>query len=570
MKMSRMYLPTLREVPAEAEVISHKLMLRAGMIRKVAAGIYSWLPFGLRALRNVQQIVREEMDRAGAQEVFLPMVQPAELWQESERWDAYGPELLRIKDRHQRDFCLGPTHEEVITSMVRGEIRSYRDLPRNLYQIQTKFRDEIRPRFGVMRGREFEMKDAYSFDADDAGAEQSYREMFEAYNRIFSRCGLKFQAVEALTGQIGGSYSHEFMVLAETGEDAIAACDSCGYAANLEKARTGKSAPLGGDEEEKELEKVETPAMHTVAAVAEYLEVPLSRVAKTMIYDTDKGPVAAMVRGDRELNEAKLVSELGLDWAVMADPEGIRKYTGGPVGFSGPVELDIPVYLDHELTDGHNFVVGANEGDYHLVNANPGRDFVVEKSADLKSATEGDPCPRCEGELRITRGIEVGHVFKLGTKYSEALEAAFLDREGKERYLCMGCYGIGTGRTVAAAIEQNHDENGIVWPVPIAPYHVYILPINAKDGEVMAAAERIYEEICSLRLECILDDRDERAGVKFKDADLLGIPLRIVVGSKNLKEGKVEIQPRTSGEKRQINLESAQNECGAFFGPLIK
>ncbi len=570
MKMSRMYLPTLREVPAEAEVISHKLMLRAGMIRKVAAGIYSWLPFGLRALRNVQRTVREEMDRAGAQEVFLPMVQPAELWQESGRWEAYGPELLRIKDRHQRDFCLGPTHEEVITSMVRGEIRSYRDLPKNLYQIQTKFRDEIRPRFGVMRGREFEMKDAYSFDADDASAEKSYQEMFEAYNRIFSRCGLKFQAVEALTGQIGGSYSHEFMVLADTGEDAIAACDACGYAANLEKARTGRTEPVGAGEDMKDLARVETPAMHTVAAVAVFLEVPPSRVAKTMIYETDKGPVAAMVRGDRELNEAKLTQALGLQWAAMADPQGIQSYTGGPVGFSGPVGLDIPVYLDHELEGGANFVVGANEGDYHLVNASPGRDFNVTQSADLKSAAEGDPCPHCEGTLRVTRGIEVGHVFKLGTKYSEALEATFLDRDGKEQYLCMGCYGIGTGRTVAAAIEQNHDENGIVWPVPIAPYHVYILPINAKDGEVMAAAEKIYNEICSLKLECILDDRDERAGVKFKDADLLGIPLRIVIGDKNLKQGNVEIQPRSTGEKRLLKIESVLNECGAFMEPLLK
>ncbi|MFO8056825.1 MAG: proline--tRNA ligase [bacterium] len=570
MRMTRMYLPTLRESPAEAEVVSHKLMLRAGMIRKTAAGIYSWLPYGLRALRKVQHIVREEMDRAGAQEVFLPMVQPAELWTESNRWDAYGPELLRVKDRHQRDFCLGPTHEEVITSLVRGEVRSYRDLPLNLYQIQVKFRDEIRPRFGVMRGREFEMKDAYSFDADDEGAERSYQEMFEAYNRIFTRCGLRFQAVEALTGPIGGSYSHEFMVLADTGEDAIAACRDCGYAANLEKAKTGKTDPVGAGEDLKEMEKVETPAMHTVAAVADYLKVPESRVAKTMIYETDKGPVAAMVRGDRELNEARLADALDLSWAALAEPESIERYTGGPVGFSGPVGLDLPVYLDRELEGGANFVVGANEGDYHLVNANPGRDFTVTEVADLRSAAAGDPCPHCEGTISITRGIEVGHVFKLGTKYSEALQATFLDRDGKEQYLCMGCYGIGTGRTVAAAIEQNHDENGIIWPAPIAPYHVYVLPINAKDTEVMEAAESIYKELSSLKFECILDDRDERAGVKFKDADLLGIPLRVVIGGKNLKEGKVEIQPRTTGEKRLINTESVPSECGSFFEPLLK
>jgi prolyl-tRNA synthetase len=561
-----MYLPTLREAPAEAEVVSHKLMLRAGLIRKVASGIYTWLPFGLRALRKVEDIIREEMNRAGAQELFMPMVNPSELWKESGRWDAYGPELCRLRDRHQREFCLGPTHEEVVTSTVRGEIRSYRDLPVNLYQIQTKFRDEIRPRFGIMRSREFGMKDAYSFDADDPGAEKSYQDMYDAYTRIFERCGLKFQAVEAMTGPIGGSFSHEFMVIADSGEDRIAVCDKCGYAANVEKAESKAGEPLGKDEDENDLEKVETPAKHTVEEVAEFLKVTPDRVAKTLICETDEGFVAAMVRGDRELNDQKLIEAVGANWAFLATEAEIEKHTGGPMGFSGPVGLKLPIYMDRELEGAKNLVIGANEGDFHYVNANPGRDFEPVKVADLKLVDEGDPCPRCEKPLRITRGIEVGHVFKLGLKYSKAMNATFLDQDGKEQFMVMGCYGIGTGRTVAAAVEQNHDEKGIIWPVPIAPYQAYLLPINVKDEKVMEVAEKIYQSLAEAGVETILDDRDERAGVKFNDADLLGIPLRIVVGAKNLKNGKAEVKARREKEAGLVDVDEVINEAIACIG----
>ena len=561
MRLTRMFLPTLREVPAEAEVLSHKLMLRAGMIRKVASGIYTWLPFGLRVLRKVQNITREEMDRAGAQELLMPMVQPAELWQESGRWEKYGPELLRIKDRHSREFCLGPTHEEVITSLIRGEIRSYRDLPQNLYQIQPKFRDEIRPRFGVMRGREFDMKDAYSFDADEESCKKSYQDMYDAYVRVFNRCGLSFQAVEAMTGQIGGSFSHEFMVLADTGEDKIVTCAGCKYAANLEKAEIMPTDPVGTDEDNKELEKVDTPDAHTVEAVAEYLDVSADRVAKTMIYDTDKGPVAAMVRGDRELNEEKLLATVDLAWAKLAEPEMIEKYTGGPIGFSGPVGLNLPIYMDTELEGAKNLVIGANEGDKHYVSATPGEDWKPKKVVDIKTALEGDPCPKCGKPIKITRGIEVGHIFILGTKYSEVMGAVFLDQEGKEKPIFMGCYGIGTGRTAAAAIEQNNDDNGIIWPVPIAPYHVYLMPINVKDDATREASDKLYNELLDAGLDVLYDDRDERAGVKFKDADLLGIPLRLVVGPKNLKQGKLEIKGRREPEARLIDIADAVKLC---------
>ncbi len=560
-----MFLPTLREVPAEAEVVSHKLMLRSGMIRKVASGIYTWLPLGLRVLRKVEQIVREEMDRAGAQELQMPMVQPAELWRESGRWDAYGPELARLKDRHQREFCLGPTHEEVITTLVRGEVRSYRDLPQNLYQIQNKFRDEVRPRFGVMRGREFGMKDAYSFDVDDAGAEQSYRDMFDAYTRIFTRCGLKFRPVEAVTGQIGGSFSHEFMVLADSGESGIAFCQACGYAATLEKAESMKQDAAGAVEPEKPREKVSTPGQHTVEQVAAFLKVAPDRVVKTLIYETNLGAVAAMVRGDRELNEEKLQIAAGAWWVRLAEPAAIAEHTGGPVGFSGPVGLKLPLYLDRELEGAKNFVVGANEADAHLVNVNPGRDFTPIAVADLKTVTAGDPCPKCGSSLAITRGIEVGQVFKLGLKYSKSMNAKFLDPDGKEQYMVMGCYGIGTGRTVAAAIEQNHDDRGVIWPAALAPFHVYLLPVNVNDDKVRAAADKLDAELAAAGLDVLHDDRDERAGVKFNDADLLGIPLRIVVGAKNLKDGKIELKARTAAEPSLVALDQAVAAARGFF-----
>ena len=557
MRYTEMFLPTLREVPTEAEVVSHRLMFRAGMIRKLAAGIYSWLPFGLRVLRKVENIIREEMDRTGAQEVLLPGVQPAELWRETTRWEAYGKELLRLKDRHERDFCLGPTHEEVITDLVRNEVRSYRQLPLNLYQIQTKFRDEIRPRFGVMRGREFGMKDAYSFDADEAGAEAAYQKMFDAYTRIFERCGLSFRAVEAVTGAIGGKFSHEFMVLADTGEDQIAVCEKCGYAANLEKAELGERAAAKSKEPEAPLTKVPTPGQKTVEEVCAFLKVAPALLVKTLIFDSSKGPVAALVRGDRELNPNKLEPAADADWIAMAGPELIEKVTGGPLGFSGPVGLPVPVFTDREVAAMKNFVTGANAPDMHYTGTNPGRDFDPGRVTDLRVAAAGDPCPRCEGTLQLTRGIEVGHVFKLGTKYSKAMRATYLDADGKEQLIVMGCYGIGTGRTVAAAIEQNHDQNGISWPVPLAPFQVYLLPINLSDEKNRAAAEKLYADLQTAGLEALYDDRVERPGVKFKDADLLGIPLRIVVGEKTLAKDSVEFKLRREKETRLIKLDAA-------------
>jgi len=564
MRYSQLLVPTLREEPADAEVISHKLMLRAGMIRKLAAGIYTMLPLGVRVMQKVERIIREEMNRAGAQEVVMPCLLPADLWMESGRWDQYGKELFRLKDRHDRDYCLGPTHEEVVTDLARREIRSYRQLPINLYQIQTKFRDEVRPRFGVMRGREFVMKDAYSFDADEAGAEQSYERMYDAYMRIFQRCGLKFRAVEADTGLIGGRFSHEFMVLADTGEEAIVSCDACAYAANLERAEVGRSAEAA-EEAMKKLKQVETPEKRSVEEVTVFLGVPPQRLVKTIIFKTEKGLVAVLVRGDHGINEAKLRRSLGATQLAMAGDQVVADVTHAPVGFAGPKGLDLRIIADYALEGMRNVVVGANKADAHLVNANVGRDFRVDEFADIRLAQEGDSCPRCPGHLQISRGIEVGHIFKLGTKYSEALGATYLDLEGKERPLVMGCYGIGVGRTAAAAIEQNHDDNGIIFPFAIAPFHVLILPVNNKDAEVMGAAEGLYGTLSGKGAEVLLDDRDERPGVKFKDADIIGIPLRLTVGEKNLKHGKVEIKQRRSGEVTLVNLKEAPERIMAMI-----
>jgi len=559
MRWSRYFLPTLREVPAEAEVISHQLMLRAGMIRKLAAGIYSYLPLGLRVLQKVREIIREEMNRKGALEVYLPVVQPAELWQESGRWQLYGKELLRFKDRHDRDFCLGPTHEEVITDLVRREVKSYRQLPLNLYQIQTKFRDEVRPRFGLMRGREFEMKDAYSFDKDEEGANKSYQDMYDAYCKIFERCDLNFRAVEADTGPIGGSYSHEFMVLAATGEDTLVGCEVCSYAANMEKAEVRYEPVQVQGVQQKELEKVYTPGIKTVKDLMAFLGCGSDQMVKTLIFQVDDRPVAALVRGDHEVNPTKLKNLLGAEVVEMAHEETIRRVSGAPVGFAGPVGLKgIEIIADLAVQGMVNFVTGANEADRHLKNVNLNRDFKVDRFADIRQALEGEPCPRCEtGRLRITRGIEVGHVFKLGTKYSKAMGATFLDPEGREQYILMGCYGIGVGRTVAAAIEQNHDENGIIWPVPIAPFHVLVLPVNITDSRMMVAAEKIYQQLLAEGIEALMDDRDERPGAKFKDADLIGIPIRVTVGNLAVSEGKVEIKRRRTGEVEKIPIEEA-------------
>lgn len=549
MRYTQYLLPTLKETPADAEIVSHQLMMRAGMIRKVAAGIYNYMPFGLRSIRKMEQVVREEMDRAGAIECLMPMANPAELWQESGRWEKYGKELLRFKDRKEAEFCMGPTHEEVITDIVRNTVKSYKQLPLNLYQIQTKFRDEIRPRFGLMRGREFIMKDAYSFDLDDEGADASYSKMYQAYRRIFQRCGLKFRAVEADSGAIGGSFSHEFMVLAESGEDAIVSCDACEYAANVEKAELlyrDQQTPAAGAE----LQKVATPNQKSIEEVAAFLKVEPSRLVKTLIVQTSEGEVlAVLLRGDRELNAIKLANLLGVDWALLAEDDIVKQSTGAPTGFAGPIGLQIPVLADSEVKGMADFVVGGNAVDVHYTGANLGRNFQVREFADLRQAVAGDPCPRCDcGKLESWRGIEVGHVFKLGTKYSEALNATVLDADGKARTLVMGCYGIGVGRTVAAAIEQNHDENGMVLPLPLAPFQVLVSMVNPKDDAVREASEKLYQELRDLDVEVLLDDRDERPGIKFKDADLIGIPLRVTVGARNLKEGKVELKQRASGE----------------------
>jgi prolyl-tRNA synthetase len=524
-------------------------MIRAGMIRKLTSGIYSYLPLGYRVIRKVEQIIREEMNKAGAQEVHLPMVQPAELWQESGRWTFYGKELLRFRDRNNRDYCLGPTHEEVITDLVRHDIKTYRQLPCNLYQIQTKFRDEVRPRFGVMRCREFGMKDAYSFDADEAGAEKSYEKMFTAYNNIFRRCGLKFRPVEADSGSIGGSFSHEFMVMADSGEDAIVFCEKCNYAANLEKAEIAK--PVTDNPQHKEqlaMESVETPDVRTIDEVSAFLNVLPEQIVKTLIFNADGKPCAVLIRGDHEVNEIKVKNYLGAAELELADDEMIMKATGAPRGFAGAVGIKTRVIADYSIMNLVNMVTGANEENYHLKNVNIGRDFQVDSFADLRVSQPGDACPRCGGVIKFVRGIEVGHVFKLGTKYSKAMKAVYLDRDGKEKTMIMGCYGIGIGRTVAACIEQNFDSNGIIWPMPLAPFPVIVTPVNIKESDVMKASEDIYSELLDCGVESIIDDRDERAGVKFKDADLIGIPLRIVVGSKNLAQGRVELKIRRSGE----------------------
>jgi len=558
MLYSRYFIPTIKETPSDAEVISHQLMLRAGMIRKLASGIYNYLPLGLRSIRKFENIVREEMNKADAIEMLMPSVQPAELWQESGRWAFYGKELLRFKDRKDAEFCMGPTHEEVITDMVRREIKSYRQMPLNFYQIQTKFRDEIRPRFGLMRGREFIMKDAYSFDVDSAAADLSYEKMYNAYMRIFERCGLNFRAVEADTGSIGGSSSHEFMVLADSGEDAIVSCDACRYAANIEKAESPLYS-VTSDATVESLQKVSTPGMKTIADVAAFLKVTADKTIKTLVYASGSGDLAmALLRGDHELNELKLKNYLGWDEILMASEEQILACTGSPVGFLGPIGLkqDIPVIADRVVQGMTNVVLGANEVDQHYINANRGRDFEVSGFIDIRTVEAGDACPRCDsGKLEMWRGIEVGHVFKLGTKYSKALNATYLDANGREQIIFMGCYGIGIGRTVAAAIEQNHDENGIIFPIPIAPFHCSVVAVNTKDAGVMAAAEEIYFCLEKLGVEVLFDDRDERPGVKFKDNDLIGIPLRIVVGSKGLAEGKVEVKIRATGEILSLSLD---------------
>jgi prolyl-tRNA synthetase len=555
MRLSRYYVPTLKENPAEADVISHRLLVRAGMIRKLTSGIYTFLPLGLRALDKTARIVREEMNRAGAMEVLMPMVQPADLWRESGRWSEYGRELLRLQDRHSRDYCLGPTHEEVITDLIRHEIRSYRQLPVNLYQVQTKFRDEIRPRFGLMRCREFIMKDAYSFDRDDDGLDVSYRSMFDAYTRIFQRLGLTFRAVEADSGPIGGSVSSEFMVLAETGEDVVVSCTACGFAANLEKAEVRSPAEQAGTSCPQP-EIVDTPGAHTVKDLAAQLDISPAQVVKTMLFAADGEPVAALIPGDRELNDVKLKNFLRATELELATAEQIREWTGAPVGFAGPVGLQIKtVVADRLLTQGTDWVTGANQADAHYLHVDLDRDARIGHYTDLVNIRPDDPCPECGKGLQFNKGIEVGHVFKLGTKYSRSLQATFLDEQGTEQYMHMGCYGIGVSRIVAACIEQNHDQDGIIFPPPVSPFEAMVLALNAKNEKVMATAEDITAQLEGLGLDVLLDDREERPGFKFKDADLLGFPLQILVGAKGIDKGVVEVKDRRTGERQELPLD---------------
>ncbi len=551
MRVSQLFAPTLRETPAEAEVISHQLMLRAGFIRKAAGGIYSYLPLAWRVLKKIETIVREEMDAKGGQELAMPIIQPAEMWQETGRWSVYGDEMFRLKDRHNRNFCLGPTHEEMITTLVRGDVRSYRQLPLMLYQIQNKYRDEIRPRFGLMRGREFIMKDLYSFDRDEAGLDESYNKMYDAYSRIFTRCGLTFRAVEADSGAIGGSGSHEFMVIADSGEAAIVYCGSCDYAANVEKAEL---YPINGQVEEcMPLTEKDTPGMKSIAEVSQFLGVRPEKTIKTLAYRTDTGSIVlALVRGDHEVNEIKLLNKVGCLQLEMANQDAISSVIGSYAGYIGPIGLDgkkdIIIVADVTVMKMYNAVCGANMMDKHYINVNPARDFKASLVADIRLIQENDPCPRCGAPVKTARGIEVGQVFKLFTKYSTSLQATFIDDDGKEKPMVMGCYGVGVSRTMAAAIEQNYDQNGIIWPVPIAPYHAVVVPVSTKDQAQMALAEKIYDELNAKGVETILDDRNERPGVKFKDADLIGYPIKVTVGPKAINENLIEVKVRRTGE----------------------
>lgn len=555
MRVSKLYAPTLREVPAEAEVVSHQLMLRAGFMRKAAGGIYTYLPLAWRVLKKIERIVREEMDAKGSQELLMPIVQPAEIWQESGRWDVYGAEMFRLQDRHNRCFCLGPTHEEMVTTLIRGDVRSYRQLPLSVYQIQNKYRDERRPRFGLMRGREFIMKDAYSFDRDEAGLDKSYQDMYDAYTNIFTRCGLNFRPVEADSGAIGGSGSHEFMVIADSGEAEIVFCTSCDYAANVEKAEL---FPLEAQEEAMlTKEEVVTPDCKTIADVCAYLKLPVDHSVKAVAYNSEKGLILCFVRGDHEVNEIKVINTCGVIDLEMATEEQLAA-AGTVGGYMGPVGIEnkkVIVVVDATVMKMHNVCCGANKEGYHFINVNPGRDFIPTYVADIRLIQEGDPCPHCGGEVSKARGIEVGQVFKLFTKYSSALKATYLDENGKEQPIVMGCYGVGVSRTMAAAIEQNYDDNGIIWPIEIAPYHVLVVPVNTKDEASAAKAEEIYMQLKKVGLETVIDDRNERPGVKFKDADLIGYPLRVVVGPKTLTEGKLEVKIRKTGEIRYLPLD---------------
>ena len=572
MLATKLYAPTLREVPSDADVVSQQLMLRAGFMRKTANGLYSFLPLGWRSIKKIEAIVREEMDRASAQEIMMPILQPAEIWKESGRWNAYGAEMMRINDRHDNEFCLGPTHEEMITTLVKNEINSYRQLPVNLYQIQSKFRDERRPRYGLMRSREFIMKDAYSFDVDEAGLDESYKSMYDTYTRIFTRCGLTFRPVEADSGAIGGSGTHEFMAIAEAGEADIVYCTKCDYAANIE---IGKPGIMKQEEEAlQELSVVDTPNASTIEAVAEMLNLPLHKTIKAVVFSIDGKVVLAIVRGDHEVNEVAVQhAVLGSVEPEMATPEELEK-VGLTAGFISPVGLkqteEFAIVVDESVMESYNVCGGANKKDAHYVNINPKRDFNVDDIiiAPIRLITDDDVCPTCGGALEHAKGIEVGQVFKLGTKYSEALQATFLDQNGRPNPMIMGCYGIGVSRTLAAAIEQYHDENGIIWPRSIAPFEAVIVPINAKDEALMSTSQTIYSALQNAGVDVLLDDRKDRAGVKFKDADLIGYPLRITVSKNTLENNEVEIQIRKSGEAITCAIDSVATKVTEFLQDL--
>ncbi|MGF7058353.1 proline--tRNA ligase [Brassicibacter mesophilus] len=569
MKMSKLYMPTLREVPSEAELPSHQLLLRAGMIRKLVSGVYSYLPLGYRVIKKIEDIVREEMDAIDSQELLMSAIQPAELWQESGRWADFGPEMFRLRDRNERQFCLGPTHEEIFTDLIRHEVKSYKQLPLSLYQIQTKYRDEKRPRFGLMRCREFIMKDAYTFDIDEEGMKKSYEDMWKAYEKIFTRCGLRFKVVEGDSGAMGGSDSHEFMAMSEFGESQMAYCDHCNYAATDEKAKCIYEVKENtGAGEELQSEKVHTPNIKTIEQLHEFFNTSADRFVKTLIYMAKDEVVAVLIPGDRELNEIKLVKVLGIPEheLVMADAEIVKEVTGAEVGFAGPISFkkDIRVLVDSRVTKMKNFIIGANETDYHIKNVNYGRDFTAEVVEDLLLVQEGDICPKCGSALKMDRGVEVGNIFQLGTKYSDGLNATFLDENGKDKKIFMGSHGVGVSRTMAAIIEQCYDENGIIWPLSVAPYHALVTIVSTKNEEQLALGEKLYDELKKAGLEVLLDDRNERPGVKFKDADLIGVPIRITVGRK-ANEEIVEFSLRREGEKLEINVSEIMDRIKAEF-----
>jgi len=557
MRWTKYFIPTLKEVPSEAEAVSHRLMIRAGLIRKLASGAYTYLPLGLRVLKKVENIIREEMNKKGALELFLPSLQPVELWHESGRYKDLGEDLIKFKDRHSRVMVFGPTHEEVITDLVRNHIRSYRQLPITLYQIQTKFRDEVRPRFGVIRSREFIMKDAYSFDRDKIGLDESYKKMYEAYEAIFKRCGLKVIAVEADSGVMGGDVSHEFMMLAESGEDLLAHCLSCGYAASMPVAECKAQGLKLKIQGKKKLQEVDTPGVSTIEKVGALLKTKPEQMVKTLVYVADEKPVAVLIRGDHEANEAKIKKHLGCAHLEMATEDVIRKATGGPLGFSGPVGLqNVQIIADHYIKGIANFVTGANKKDKHLINVNPDRDFNVGEWADLRMITEKDNCPRCNKKIKIEHAIEMGHVFKLGLKYSKAMKAEFLDEDGKLKPLVMGCYGIGVNRIIAANIELHNDKKGIIWPFSIAPFQAIVIPLNYEKPEIRKVADEVYGFLSDKGVEVLLDDRNDSAGVKFNDAELIGIPFQIVIGDKGLKKGIVEIKDRATGETTELDTKN--------------